>query len=404
MYVFCCWFMLSAGKNQPLFAAAFKQDPLAASMAMEAHYRFIMCEEPSRELSELVDGIVCTVMEALSAPSATAASAAKVAASPLTMKHMLALLVTCLKCMQKQQTADAMTLGAMTNITRTALLLLRAVTDAAAPAAVGPNGTAAAASSSSKAGIKVNSGSSSSSSTVDCLGKMNMLWLAAHGASCLASQLDSLNVQPHCQPFAPEQSYFEYSMAHLAAKCCKPHQLVAALCDCVMELNTLLTLCCGSRTSSSTRSSSSNNGQHDDGLRIPAQNALPLQQQAVQLEAQLQGALAYCEEQADAEFDSDSSDDSTDPLFGLYSTLKAAVGRKLAQDTAVFCAAVRDQLLCRYCCNEPTCGNLDRNSEVLCASSRCTRCKLARYCSPECQTKHWKQHKGVCKRWKPLKG
>jgi hypothetical protein len=46
-----------------------------------------------------------------------------------------------------------------------------------------------------------------------------------------------------------------------------------------------------------------------------------------------------------------------------------------------------------------------KKSEGLCAScgtneakSSCSVCKVTRYCSRECQTKHWKEHKPVCKK------
>jgi hypothetical protein len=51
-------------------------------------------------------------------------------------------------------------------------------------------------------------------------------------------------------------------------------------------------------------------------------------------------------------------------------------------------------------CNNPTCGNLSETSElklVKGSSHACSACRTARYCSKECQTKHWKQHKPVCK-------
>ena len=32
------------------------------------------------------------------------------------------------------------------------------------------------------------------------------------------------------------------------------------------------------------------------------------------------------------------------------------------------------------------------------ANSSCSVCKVTRYCSRECQTSHWKEHKPVCKK------
>ena len=51
-------------------------------------------------------------------------------------------------------------------------------------------------------------------------------------------------------------------------------------------------------------------------------------------------------------------------------------------------------------CNNPTCSNLGGPSELQLVkgrSSTCSGCRTARYCSPECMRRHWKQHRPVCK-------
>lgn len=53
-----------------------------------------------------------------------------------------------------------------------------------------------------------------------------------------------------------------------------------------------------------------------------------------------------------------------------------------------------------FCCNNPDCLSLDRLSEFQLVSSKacvCGGCELARYCSRQCQKKHWKQHRVLCR-------
>jgi len=45
-------------------------------------------------------------------------------------------------------------------------------------------------------------------------------------------------------------------------------------------------------------------------------------------------------------------------------------------------------------CNNPNCQSLRLNPDLM----RCTRCKIAQYCSRECQREHWSIHKQVCSR------
>jgi hypothetical protein len=75
---------------------------------------------------------------------------------------------------------------------------------------------------------------------------------------------------------------------------------------------------------------------------------------------------------------------------------------KLAKQMQQLGAAVISTLPLPYCCSNPSCRNLDELSEQeLVAGSRCSGCKVARYCSKECQAQHWGAaagHKALCKR------
>jgi hypothetical protein len=51
-------------------------------------------------------------------------------------------------------------------------------------------------------------------------------------------------------------------------------------------------------------------------------------------------------------------------------------------------------------CNNPTCSNVLGPSELQLVKGRsntCSGCRTARYCSPECMRRHWKQHRPICK-------
>jgi hypothetical protein len=79
-------------------------------------------------------------------------------------------------------------------------------------------------------------------------------------------------------------------------------------------------------------------------------------------------------------------------------TAQAAVG-EFVQQLRAFATAAAAVAVPNFC-NNPSCGNASGVSEAALVSGRsciCSRCRIARYCSRECQVQHWKQqHKLVC--------
>jgi hypothetical protein len=80
----------------------------------------------------------------------------------------------------------------------------------------------------------------------------------------------------------------------------------------------------------------------------------------------------------------------------------AAVGR-ISAGLQAFGLAVAVQFPAAALCCNPACVNLQGSSEaaLLGPGSRCSGCKVARFCSKECSMAAWKAgHKAVCNRLK----
>jgi hypothetical protein len=72
----------------------------------------------------------------------------------------------------------------------------------------------------------------------------------------------------------------------------------------------------------------------------------------------------------------------------------------LLQQLRGVCSTVCLQLPHKHSCNYEGCTNMTTLSELQlahCKQSICSACKMARFCSKECQKQAWKEHKLVCK-------
>lgn len=90
-----------------------------------------------------------------------------------------------------------------------------------------------------------------------------------------------------------------------------------------------------------------------------------------------------------------------DVAYLVYNTQVILEGLcKYWQEAHESASGVLAEIPVSFCCNDPTCVNLCMLSEYQLVSGRacvCGGCKVARYCSRECQQKHKRQHKLVCK-------
>jgi hypothetical protein len=123
--------------------------------------------------------------------------------------------------------------------------------------------------------------------------------------------------------------------------------------------------------------------QHHEWLQSQESEQEQQQQQQQQPEELQQQQQQQCEKQQDK---------------------KPRLALRLAKRLQQLGSVVINQLPQAHCCNNPGCRNLDSLSEqelVSGKSSRCSGCKVARYCSRECQAEHWGApagHRAVCKR------
>jgi hypothetical protein len=91
---------------------------------------------------------------------------------------------------------------------------------------------------------------------------------------------------------------------------------------------------------------------------------------------------------------------------GKASELLAAAKGEFTENATQFLAALKAMgtsltvLALPQCCNNPSCSNTSKQSElelVAGRSCKCSQCRVAHYCCKTCQAQHWKQHKAVCK-------
>jgi hypothetical protein len=75
-----------------------------------------------------------------------------------------------------------------------------------------------------------------------------------------------------------------------------------------------------------------------------------------------------------------------------------AMQKQLLQDLLLLGHVLMVEVPSPVGCNNPGCVNLRGMSEAEAAAKACGGCKVARYCSQQCQRVHWNVHKSMCQR------
>ena len=82
-----------------------------------------------------------------------------------------------------------------------------------------------------------------------------------------------------------------------------------------------------------------------------------------------------------------------------FMAMKVPAQRELLGALLQLCDVLLQEVPVPLGCNNPACSNLAGESEFsIAVGKRCTRCKMAFYCSRECQKVDWRVHKTLCSR------
>jgi hypothetical protein len=129
-----------------------------------------------------------------------------------------------------------------------------------------------------------------------------------------------------------------------------------------------------------------------------AEAAGAIEQQLLRQHAQLLQDARSLEQQCCAAHEQSPSD-----VHGTATQPYTAAISKVVAGLQAFGLAVAVQFPAAALCCNPACVNLHGSSEaaLLGPGSRCSGCKVARFCSKECSMAAWKAgHKAVCRRLK----
>jgi hypothetical protein len=93
-----------------------------------------------------------------------------------------------------------------------------------------------------------------------------------------------------------------------------------------------------------------------------------------------------------------SSSWPSEVLVNMQLPCEEAKQKQLLQDLLLLGHVLMVEVPSPVGCNNPGCVNLRGMSEAETAAKACGGCKVARYCSQECQRGHWKVHRPTCQR------